>query len=124
PTLPRRVGTLVASPPAVDADRLAGDESGLVRGEEGDHRGDFVGAAKAPHRDRLSALPEADFEVVAVFAPIGADRPRGADRTGADRVDGDPERRQVEGQRFGEADDRGLRGGIGGTMLAGPEGGL
>src|SRR5204862_4089344 len=89
------------SPAAIDADRLAGDERGLVRGQERDHRGDLVGAAEAAHRDRFGAFPEAEFEVVAIFAAVGADRARGADRAGADGVDGDPERRQVEGERFG-----------------------
>src|SRR5205823_9934180 len=103
----------LGSPAAVDADRLAGDEGGFVGGEIGDHRGDLVGAAEAADRDRLRALAEAGFEIVTVFAPVGADRPRGADRPGADRVDRDPVRREVERQRFGEADDRRLRGGLG-----------
>src|SRR5258707_15338733 len=100
-------------PTPVDADGLAGDEGGLVGGEIGDHRGDFVGAAEAADGDRLGPLAEAGFEVVAIFAAVGADRARGADRAGADRVDGNPERGRVEGQRAGEAEDRGLRGGIG-----------
>src|SRR5437868_11679673 len=42
------------SPAAVDADRLAGDETGLVGGEIGDHRGDLVGFAKAADRVALA----------------------------------------------------------------------
>src|SRR5258707_11177891 len=85
-------------PTPVDADGLAGDEGGFVGGEIGDHRGDFVGAAEAADRDRLGTLAEAGFEVVAVFAAVRADRPRGADRAGGDRIHRDPERRQVERQ--------------------------
>src|SRR5438045_5518503 len=106
------------SPAAIDADRLAGDETGFVGGEIGDHRGDLVGAAEAADRDRLGALAEAGFEIVAVFTPVGADRARSADWARTDRVDRDPERRQVERQRLGEADDRRLRGGVGGAVLA------
>src|SRR5260370_42439337 len=83
-------------PAAVDADCLAGDEAGFVGGEIGDHRGDLVGLAEAPDGNRLRALAETDLQVVAVFAPVGADCPRGADRAGTDRVDGDAERCQVE----------------------------
>src|SRR5947199_3742081 len=103
-------------PTPVDADGLAGDEGGFVGGEIGDHRGDLVGAAEAADRDRLGALAEAGFEIVAVFAPVGADRARGADRAGADRIDGDAEGREVERQRAGEAEDRRLRGGVGGAL--------
>src|SRR4029077_12564903 len=98
----------VSSPTPVDADGLAGDEGGLVGGEIGDHRGDLVGAAETADRDRLGPLAEAGFEGVAVFPAVGADRARGADRAGADRIDGDPERREVERQRAGEAEDRRL----------------
>src|SRR5580693_7534950 len=93
------------SPAAVDPDGLAGDKAGFIGSEIGDHRGDLVGLTKAAERDVFRALAKAALEVVAVFAAIGADRPRGADRAGADRVDGDAERREVERQRFGEADD-------------------
>src|SRR5882724_8879454 len=79
------------SPAAVDPDRLSGDEPGLIGGEVGDHRGDFIRLAEAADRDRFRSLAEAHFEVVAIFAAVGADRPRGADRAGANRVDGDPE---------------------------------
>src|ERR1700731_5192967 len=106
---------------AVDADGLAGDEGGFVGGEISDHRGDFVGAAEAADRDRLGPFAEAGFEVVAVFAAVGADRARGADRAGADRVDGDAERREVKRQRAGEAEDRGLRGGIGRALRPRPQ---
>src|SRR5439155_20301542 len=54
------------SPTPVDADRLAGDEGGLVRGEIGDNRGDLVRAAEAADRDRLGALAEAGFQIVAI----------------------------------------------------------
>ena len=60
------------SPSSIDADRLTRNESGLVRGEKGDHRGDLVGTAEAADRDRLGALGEANFEIVAIFAPVGA----------------------------------------------------
>src|SRR5687767_5266226 len=53
------------SPTPVDADGLAGDEGGFVGGEVGDHRGDFVRLAEAADRDRLGALAEARFQVVA-----------------------------------------------------------
>src|SRR5712671_8193276 len=82
-------------PAAVDADGLAGDEGGFVGGEIGDHRGDFVGAAEAADRDRLGALAEAGFKIVAIFAAVGADRARGTDRAGADRIDGDAERPEI-----------------------------
>src|SRR5207244_9052100 len=70
-------------PAAVDADRLAGDEGGLVRGEEGDHRGNLVGGAEAADRDRFGALLEADFEIVGIFAPVARVRPPGAGGSGA-----------------------------------------
>src|SRR5215207_3969878 len=111
----------LCSPAAVDADGLAGDEGGLFRGEVGDPRGDLVGLAEAAHRDCLGTLAEAGFEIVAVFAAVGADRARGADRAGADRIDGDAEGREVERQRFREADDRRLRGGVGRAFRAGAE---
>jgi hypothetical protein len=90
------------SPSSIHSDRLAGHKRGLVGSEKSDHRRDLVGAAEATDRDRLGALGKADFEIVAILTPIGADRPRGADRPGADGVDGDPVGRQVEGERFGE----------------------
>src|SRR3954471_24252915 len=83
-------------PPPIDADGLAGDEGGFVGGEIGNHRGDLVRAAEAADRDRLGPLAKAGFEVVAVFAAVGADRPRGADRTGADRIHRDPARPEIE----------------------------
>src|SRR5260370_154407 len=54
-------------PASIHADRLAGDEGGFIGGEIGDHRGDLVGAAETADRDRLGALAEAGFEVVAIF---------------------------------------------------------
>src|SRR5437764_8120466 len=83
-----------SSPTPVDADRLAGDETGFLGSEVGDHRGDFVGGAETADRDRLRPLAEAGFEIVAIFAAVGADRPRGADRAGADRIDRDTVGRQ------------------------------
>ena len=115
---------LFISPSSIDADRLASDKGGLVRGEERDHRSDFVGTAKATDRDRLGALGEAYLEIVAIFAPVGADRPRSANGTGADGIDGNAEGRQVECQRFGEADDCRLGGGISRAVPAWPKGGL
>src|SRR5271163_307174 len=106
-------------PAAVDADGLAGDEGGVVGGEEGDHRRDLVWGAEAADRDRFRALGKADFEVVAIFAAVGADRARGADRAGADGVYGDPDRREVQRQGFGEADDCRFRGRIGSALAAG-----
>src|SRR5437764_11116918 len=97
------------SPAAIDPDRLAGDKSRLLGGKIGDHRGDFVGFAKAADRDRFGALAEPGFEVVAIFAAIGADRAGSADRAGADRIDRDAMGRKVEGQRAGKAEDRRLR---------------
>ena len=84
------------SPAAIDADRLAGDKTGLVGGEIGDHRGDLVGAAEAADRDRLGALAEAGFEIVAVFAAVCADRARGADRPGADGIDRNAIGREIQ----------------------------
>src|SRR5215471_2004193 len=111
-------------PSSIDADCLTGDESRLIRGEKGDHRGDLVRGAEAADRDRFGALPEADLEIVAIFAPVCADRPRGADWTGANGVDGDPDWCQVKGQRFGEADDGSLGGSVSRAMPPGSEGGL
>src|SRR5271169_1143430 len=104
----RRLRRAETSPAAVDADRLAGDKRSLIGGEIGDHRGDLVGGAEAADGNRLRALAATHFEIVAIFAPVGADRARGADRAGADRVDRDPVRREVERERPGEADDRRL----------------
>src|SRR6478735_6831404 len=100
------------SPSPVDTDRLAGHKSGLVRGEKRDHCRYLVGAAEAAHRDGFGALGKPDLEVVAVFPPVGADRPRGADRTGTDGIDGDPAWSEIERQRFREPDDRGFGGGV------------
>src|SRR5215467_2202214 len=75
------------SPSSIDADRLAGHESGLIRGEKRYHRRNLVGAAETADRDCFSALGKPDFEIVAVFAPVRADRPRRADRSGTDCVD-------------------------------------
>src|SRR5579863_3258573 len=111
-----------ALPSPVDADRLTGDEAGGFRGEKGDHRRHFVGGAETAHRDRLRALGETALDIARVFAPIGADRPRGADRARQHGVDGDAERREVAGERFREADDGGFRGGIGGAAPARAEG--
>src|ERR1700761_648781 len=83
-------------PSPIDAQRLPGHERSALGREKGDGGCNLVGRAEAPYRDRLGALAEPDFEVVSVFAPIGRDRARSADRAGADRVDRDPERRQVE----------------------------
>src|SRR5260370_16545125 len=80
-----------------------------------------MGAAEAADRDRLGAVGKADFEIVAVLAPVRADRPRGADRAGTDGVDGDPVGRKIKGERLGEPDDRPLGGSIGGAMLASAE---
>src|SRR5215472_9973008 len=96
------------SPTSIDPDRLAGYERGLVRRKKRDDGGDLVGSAEAANRDRLGAFGKADLEIVAIFAPVGADRARSADRPGTNGVDRDPVGCQVEGEGFGEPDDRRL----------------
>ena len=78
-------------PSSIDADCLTGDESGLLRGKKGNHRGDFVRTTKTADRYRLGAFGKAGFEVVTIFPPVGADRPRSANGTGTDGIDGDTE---------------------------------
>src|SRR5262249_21185652 len=77
-----------ALPSSVDANRLPRHKSGLIGGKKGDDGGDLFGTAETADRYGLGALGKANFEIVAVFAPVGADRAGCADGTGADRIDG------------------------------------
>src|SRR5690606_271505 len=90
--------------PAVDRDRRAGDEAGVLRGEESDPAGDLVGVAEPPHRDSRDDLLEHVL------------RHRG-DHVGVDvarcaRVDSHAEARAFLRQRLGEAMDAALGRGV------------
>src|SRR4051794_14920425 len=83
-------------------DHLAGDERGLVAGEERHHGGDVLGVADAAHGDLLR---DGRLEVLE-----GDAHPRGGgcghvrgDEARRDRVRGDPERPQLDGQGLREA---------------------
>src|SRR5690349_7246096 len=73
---------------AGDVDDLAADEAGVVRGEEGDHAGDFGGLTDAAERDARRGggghLLEGDAHALG-----GGARHLGVNEAGGDRVGGD-----------------------------------
>ena len=90
------------------ADHLAGDEAGLVGGEERDDAGDVVGLADALHRDGAHQRVVDLLPGVALAEEAAQDRRVG--RSGADHVDRDAFARQLARQRLREGDDAALAG--------------
>src|SRR5262249_44588267 len=86
------------SPAAVDADCLSSDGRGLVGGKKRYYRSHLLRPAGAADRVRVGALGEADLQIVAILAPVRADRARGADRTRANGIHRDPVRCQIKRQ--------------------------
>jgi hypothetical protein len=86
---------------------LAVDIAGLRRGQVGDGGGDLVRVAGPSGRDPVQPF------LAALLAEAAAEELGVLDEAGRDRVGGDPEQAQVEGQGLGEPDDPGLGGGIG-----------
>ncbi|EGE56495.1 hypothetical protein RHECNPAF_6420040 [Rhizobium etli CNPAF512] len=101
---------------AIDIDRLAGDISGVVAGEEGDQAGDIFAGSGALHRDAFDPfLHQFTGGVVAEqLAPglvvIGPHV--GFDDAGAEGVDGNLFDRDFLRQALGDADDAHFRGGV------------
>src|SRR5512143_118377 len=107
PTARSRAGSSDHPEAARDAERLAGDEGGVIGGEEGDRRGHLLRPAEAAqlraplHRldDLLADLPE-----------LGClHQQRGLDRTGCDRIGRDPETSPLARHHLGEGDHPALR---------------
>src|SRR6185503_5237021 len=97
-----RMAASSGSGSAGDVDDLSGDERGLLSDEERHHRGDVLWLSGAVDRDlrggRLLEVLERHAE------PLGGGRGHvGLDETGGDRVDGDAELAQLDGQGLGEA---------------------
>src|SRR5919108_117044 len=111
---------------AVDVVRLAGDEAGLLGGQEGDHIGDILGLGDPPQRRGLPRLfndlgPQL-FQWNSLFLGLGAfpvAQPVGVDRPRADGVHRNTVGRQVQGGGLGEPQHRKLGGGVGGAHGAG-----
>src|ERR1700722_9876260 len=77
----RRPELRSCSPPAVHTQRLTGHEAGTIRGQKGNRRRHLIGRAKAAHRNGLGPFGKTAFEIVAIFPPVCADRPCGANWT-------------------------------------------
>src|SRR5436305_8669200 len=90
---------------AADADGLAGDEGGLVRGEERDDAGDVVRLAEPPERYRPG-------QGLAQLRSRELGEQRGVSRAGAHAVDPDLVPCHLPGQRLGEGDHAALGGGV------------
>ena len=95
---------------AVDEEFDAGDEAGVVGGEEGDGFGDFVGGAHAAHGDTAD---ESGFELggIADGLPQAIDG-RGFDGAGADDVDADFAVLEIDGPTAGERAEGGFGGAV------------
>ena len=86
---------------AVDVDRLAGDVAGFLRREIDAGRADIVAAAHRPHRNARQ-----DGLALLVIERIGHRR---GHESGGNRVDGNVAARKLLRDRFGHADQPGLR---------------
>ena len=89
-------------PTAIGADRLAGDEGRLVRTQEGDHGGIFVGVAEAAQRHGLGTSHHG-------FQPVLFDRHLSHHAARRDRVDGDVVGRELLGPGLGQTEHGGFR---------------
>src|SRR5687767_9478647 len=95
---------------AIDHHGMADHESGRVRAQPDDGRGDLLGLAHPPDR-LLGDYPRAPFGRAAGEAI----HHRGVDIAGTDDVDADVLRGVVERRRSGEANQAMLRGGVRGA---------
>src|SRR5690242_20727400 len=93
---------------AVDRERDAGDVGGRVGGEEGDRLGNVCGCAEALEWNALAHEPLAGLGIVH-HTQHGS-----VDDAGADGVDADAVRCELDGELPGESDDAGLAGVVGG----------
>jgi len=104
-----RLPALVACPAAVDWKHRAGEVGGLRVGEQQRGAGEFRWRGPPAHRD--FGVEEAR-DVRVVIDPVIERR---AERSGSQRVNGDPRSRDFDGEAAGELDDRALARGISGA---------
>src|SRR5262245_45266343 len=95
---------------SIDAQHLAGDPAGIVRGEEQDRMGDVLGAAETLQRDRVD---QAALTFLAIGLPLPLGRRVGADEARRHIVDRDAPGPEFVGELPGQADLRRLGGGVG-----------
>src|SRR6266849_3531261 len=88
----------LAARAACDVDNLPAQESGILRGEEGDHVGDIARLPHAAHWNGFRRLLD-DSVGVESLAAGGRARHFGIDKAGRDGVGGDAKGSQFDGER-------------------------
>src|SRR5712692_4198227 len=93
--------------PAVHIEDFAGDVPRQVRAQEDDRSGNIVGTGHTSEWNRAldCALPLSRFPLIRLLRHLGIDPSRGH------AVDRDP-RRELDGERLGERNDRAFSGGV------------
>jgi len=111
--------------PGVDADGLAGDGPGQVRGQVDDRPGDLVGGREVAERglggDLLVLLVGVDPAPAGQVLEVGGDLVA-PDVAGVDAVDPDAVAAQLDGEDLGDGGQGGLGGGVGAEAGLGPHG--
>ena len=102
--------------PPVRRDHRPGHERRLVAREEQRHVGDLLRRAQPADRVLEQRLRQPGFQVAVAAGAQHRLHQRGVDRAGADDVDADAARREVDGHRAGQGDHRALRGAVGGEV--------
>src|SRR5207253_1364093 len=92
--------------PAIDRQHLAVDKPGQIRGKEHDSISYIRCAAQPFHRDPVK---QRSLSFLSIPSPLLFRCGIGANETGRDAVDGDPERTELVSELSSEADHRVFR---------------